>query len=108
MIDFDEPPLAPVEREARAIEIGYNKLDPRRSLANLERQLRANVKWLTKLRPSQLKRRGIHPQAGDSTVGEPINGWALHDWGQLKQILEIKRHALFPRIGNMRVFYELK
>ena len=32
---------------------------------------------------------------------------AFHDLGHLKQILDTKRYALFPRIGNMRAFYKL-
>ena len=28
--------------------------------------------------------------------------------GHYKQILEIKRYTLYPRIGNMRTFYELR
>ena len=36
-----------------------------------------------------------------------ITEWAFHDLGHLKQILEIKRYALYPRMGNMRAFYKL-
>ncbi len=33
--------------------------------------------------------------------------WAFHDLGHLKQILEVKRYALYPRIGNMKNYYKL-
>jgi hypothetical protein len=41
------------------------------------------------------------------SVEELVTEWALHDLGHIKQILEIKRYALYPRIGNMRAFYRL-
>ena len=108
MIEQENPTLPSFDQEARAIELKYNTIDPRRSLAGLERQRRANVKWLRKLRPAQLKRRGVHQGVGEITVEELITEWAFHDLGHLKQILEIKRYALYPRMGNMRAFYELK
>ena len=108
MIEQENPTLLPVDQEARAVELKYNAIDPRRSLARFERQRRANVKWLRKLRPAQLKRRGVHQQVGKITAEELITEWAFHDLGHLKQILEIKRYALYPRMGNMRAFYELK
>jgi hypothetical protein len=44
---------------------------------------------------------------GEITVGEMIHEWAFHDLGHLKQILEVKRYALWPRIGNLRAFYRM-
>ena len=38
---------------------------------------------------------------------ELVTEWAFHDLGHLKQILEIKRYALYPRMGNMQAFYQL-
>ena len=40
-------------------------------------------------------------------MGEVIHEWAFHDLGHLEQILEVKRYALWPRIGNMQAFYRL-
>ena len=108
MIEQENPALLPIDQEARAAQFKYNTIDPRRSLARLERQRRANVKWLRTLRPAQLKRRGVHQQVGKITAEELITEWAFHDLGHLKQILEIKRYALYPRMGNMRAFYELR
>jgi hypothetical protein len=108
MIEQENPTLLPVDHEARVAQFEYNAIDPRRSLARLERQRRANVKWLRKLRPAQLKRKGVHQQVGEITAEELITEWAFHDLGHLKQILEIKRYALYPRMGNMRAFYEVR
>jgi hypothetical protein len=55
-----------------------------------------------------LKRKGVHQEVGEIAAAEMITEWAFHDLGHLKQILEIKRYALYPRMGNMRAFYELK
>ena len=107
MIEQGNPTLLPIDQEARAEQFEYDKIDPRRSFSRLEHQRRANVKWLGTLRPAQLKRPGVHQQVGKITVEELITEWAFHDLGHLKQILEIKRYALYPRMGNMRAFYEL-
>ena len=85
----------------------YNRKNPLKSLASFARQRQANVKWLKKLRPAQLKRRGTHQKVGVISVEELVTEWAFHDLGHIKQILEIKRYALYPRIGNMRAFYKL-
>ena len=108
MIEQENPTLLPIDQEARAAELKYNTIDPRRSLARFEQQRRANLKWLQKLRPAQLKRKGVHQEVGEIAAEEMITEWAFHDLGHLKQILEIKRYALYPRMGNMRAFYELK
>ena len=108
MIDQDSPTLQSFDQEARAVAFKYDTIDPRQSLARLARQRRANVKWLQALRSAQLKRQGFHQTVGEISVEELVTEWAFHDLGHLKQILEIKRYSLYPRIGNMRAFYELK
>jgi hypothetical protein len=108
MIEQESPVLLPIDQEARAVELKYNSLDPRQSCKRFEQQRRANVKWLRTLRPAQLKRHGTHQQVGRITAEELITEWAFHDLGHLKQILEIKRYALYPHMGNMRKFYELR
>ncbi len=108
IVTQDMPRLAPFDQETRVVKMRYDRKNPRRSLAALKRQRQANLKWLRKLRPAQLKRKGVHEQVGEITAEEFLNEWAFHDLGHLKQILEIKRYALYPRIGNMRKFYQLQ
>ena len=98
---------SPFDQEARVVQMEYSKKDPLASLAHLTRQRHANVKWLRTLRPGQLRRRGVHESVGEITAGEMIHEWAFHDLGHLKQILEVKRYALWPRIGNLRAFYRM-
>ena len=107
MIGQNEPVLVPFDQEKRLVEMRYNRKDPRRTLASFTRQRQANLKWLRTLKPAQLKRKGIHQTVGEITAGEMIHEWAFHDLGHLKQILEVKRYSLWPRIGNMRAFYKL-
>ena len=38
---------------------------------------------------------------------EFVHEGAFHDLGHLRQILEVKRYALYPRIGNLRNYYKL-
>ena len=95
------------DQEARVAKMRYDRKDPRRTLDSLARQRRANVRWLRNLRPAQLKRTGTHAEAGKMRADEFVYEWAFHDLGHLRQILEIKRRALFPSIGNMRKYYHL-
>jgi len=107
MLEAQNPLLPSFDQEKRAVEMNYNRKKPAKSLASLARQREANVKWLRTLKPPQLKRRGTHQKVGEISVEQLVTEWAFHDLGHLKQILEIKRYALFPRIGNMRTFYTL-
>jgi len=107
MVERENPLLPSFDPEKRAEEMKYNRKNPLKSLASLARQRQANVKWLKRLKPAQLKRRGTHEKVGALTVEELATEWAFHDLGHIKQILEIKRYRLYPRIGNMRAFYTL-
>jgi len=107
MIEAENPLLPSFDQEERAQEMKYNCKHPLKSLASLTRQRQANLIWLNRLKPAQLKRRGTHEKVGNLSVEELVTEWAFHDLGHLKQILEIKRYRLYPRIGNMRGFYKL-
>jgi hypothetical protein len=107
ILEADNPVLQSIDQDARVAKMRYNRKDPAQTLASLARQRRANVRWLRKLRPAQLKRRGTHAEVGRMSAEEFVYEWAFHDLGHLRQILEIKRHTLFPRIGNMRKYYRL-
>jgi len=107
MIEMENPILISFDQEKRAGEMKYSRKNPRKSLASFARQRQANVRWLKKLRPAQLKRKGRHQKVGELSAEELVTEWAFHDLGHIKQILEIKRDALYPRIGNMRAFYKL-
>jgi len=107
MVRQEMPTLPAFDQEARVGEMGYTRKDPRRSLASFARKRQANLKWLRKLKPGDLKRKGRHQLVGEVSVENFLTEWAFHDLGHLKQILEIKRYTLYPRMGNMQAFYKL-
>ena len=106
IVTQESPVFDPFEQEKRVVEMHYDRIDPLKSLASLTRQRRANVKWLRKLRPAQLRRVGFHKSVGEVSALEFLYEWAFHDLGHVKQILEVKRYALFPEMGNTQKFYE--
>lgn len=106
IVTQERPVLEPFDQEKRAVQMHYDRTDPRKSLASLTRQRRANVKWLRKLRLAQLRREGVHKKVGEVSALEFLYEWAFHDLGHLKQILEVKRYALYPQMGNMQKFYQ--
>lgn len=108
MIAQETPQLPSFDQEARARNGHYERISAARSLESFVRKRRDNVKWLRKLRPADLRRKGIHERVGEITAGELIHEWAFHDLGHLKQIMEVKRYALWPHMGNMRAFYKLQ
>jgi len=108
MIEGNEPSLAPFDQEKRAVEQRYDRRNPQKSFESFVRQRRANLKWLRTLKPSELRRKGIHQTVGEVTAAEMIHEWAFHDLGHLKQIMEVKRYALWPHMGNMQKFYKLQ
>jgi hypothetical protein len=107
MVEQDNTVLHLFDQEKRAVELHYERQDYKKSLESFVRQRRANVRWLRTLKPAQLKRKGRHEVVGEITVGEMIHEWAFHDLGHLKQILEVKRYALWPHMGRMQEFYRL-
>ncbi len=107
MLQEKNPVLRRFDQEARVGVMHYARINPHKTLAAFTRKRRANLKWLRTLWPAQLRRKGIHEQVGEVSVEEFLNEWAFHDLGHLKQILEIKRYTLYPRMGNMRAFYRL-
>ena len=107
ILSADHPLLLSIDQEKRVTEKRYVRTDPSRTLGSWARKRRANLKWLKSLRPAELKRRGTHEKIGEMSAEEFIYEWAFHDLGHLKQILEVKRYALYPRIGNMRNYYKL-
>ncbi len=107
MVEQDEPLLLRFDQEKRAVDFQYERQDYRKSFESFIRQRRANVKWLRTLKPPQLKRKGRHEVVGNITASEMIYEWAFHDLGHIKQILEVKRYALWPQMGNMQAFYTL-
>lgn len=106
IVTEDRPTFEPFDQEKRAVELRYDRIDPRKSLASLASNRRANLRWLRKLRPADLRRVGIHPQIGEVSAQEFIHEWAFHDLGHLRQIIDVRRYPLFAKMGNTQKFYK--
>jgi hypothetical protein len=102
----DMPHFESFNQDQRAIDRRYDRIDPWDSLASLIRQRRANLRWLKKLRPAELRRKGVHEQVGEVSAGDFLYEWAFHDLGHLRQIMEVKRYWLYPYMGNTQKFYQ--
>jgi DinB superfamily len=105
IVTEERPVFEPFDQEKRAIELRYDRTDPRKSLASLASQRKANVRWLRKLRPAHLRRVGVHRQVGDVSALEFVHEWAFHDLGHLRQIIDVKRYPLFAKMGSTQKFY---
>jgi hypothetical protein len=35
-----------------------------------------------------------------------VHEWAFHDLGHIRQIMDVKRYALFAQMGNTQKFYQ--
>ncbi len=105
ILQNDVPTLIPFEQEQRAAELHYDRTDPHRTLTQFVRRRRANLQLFSRVKPQEWKRAGVHPEAGEIRLEEIVTEWAFHDLGHIRQIIEVKRYALFPRIGNMKKFY---
>jgi hypothetical protein len=106
IVTRDRPAFEPFEQEERAIAMRYDRIDPRKSLESLAGRRRANVKWLRTVRPAEWRRVGIHRQVGEVSALDFLHEWAFHDLGHLKQIIEVKRYALYAHMGNTQKFYQ--
>ena len=106
IVTVDRPSFEPFDQEKRAVELRYDRTDPRQSLESLAKQRRANVRWLQTLRPAQLRRFGIHAEIGEVSALNFLHEWAFHDLGHLRQIMDVKRYALYAQMGNTQKFYQ--
>ncbi len=106
--ESERPLLKSYDQDQRAQELRYAEKDARQVLENLRRQREANLAWLRTLDVGQLRRTGVHEKVGELSASDFLYEWAFHDLGHLRQILEIKRYFLYPRIGNLRKFYRLQ
>jgi DinB superfamily len=102
------PTLREFDQNRRASDMRYLDKQLGSVLESFTAQRKRNVAWIRTLEPAQLAYTGTHPKVGTLSASDLLHEWAFHDLGHLKQILEIKRYALYPHIGNMKQFYTLQ
>ena len=78
--------------------------DPR-ELGDEFKQLRdESLVMIRSLRPEQLQRGGVHPQAARLTVDEVLHEWVHHDGNHLRQAYANVQAHVWPQMGNTRKF----
>jgi len=80
IVTQSNPTLPPFDQEARAVTERYDRKNPQRSLTSWTRKRRENLRWLRRLRPIQLKRKGRHATVGEVSVEDFLHEWAFTTW----------------------------
>src|SRR6185369_12114514 len=69
----------------------YRDQDPEDSFDHFEEQRETNIEYLRSLPPGSGGRVANHLAAGEITLEQMLNEWALHDLGHIRQIAELVR-----------------
>jgi hypothetical protein len=86
----------------------YRGADPEDEFDHFEEQRETNVEFLRDLAPGAGARRAIHKEAGEITLAEMLNEWALHDLGHIRQIAELVRTRRYlAGAGPLGSYYKL-
>jgi hypothetical protein len=87
----------------------YRNADPEEDFGHFEDQREANVRLLRGLPPEAGSRRARHRTAGEITLSQMLNEWALHDLGHVRQIAELVRARKYRAgAGRLGEEYDLK
>jgi uncharacterized damage-inducible protein DinB len=98
ILETDEFAITGMDQDAWARNSRYDRIDPRRSLETFTAIRRANLDLLGRLSPRQLRRRGVHSQFGEMTIGRIFSLLAGHDINHTRQIERIlTRRGAAPR-----------
>lgn len=95
----DAHPLAPVDRvRFRTTLLGKSVAELLQLFAERrEQNLRQLEAW--KLGPSDLDRRGLHPQRGPVTLQQLVATWVVHDQTHIAQIVRTMAHQYAGEVG---------
>jgi hypothetical protein len=86
----------------------YRDADPEEEFAHFEEQRDTNLEYLRTLPAAAGSRVALHRQAGQITLAEQLNAWALHDLGHIRQIAELARARKYqPAAGPLGKEYTL-
>jgi hypothetical protein len=87
----------------------YRDADPEEEFAHFEEQRDTNLEYLRSLPAGAGRRVALHQQAGEITLSEMLNAWALHDLGHIRQVAELARARKYhPGAGPLGKEYVLK
>jgi hypothetical protein len=87
----------------------YRDADPEDAFDHFEEQRETNVEFLRELTEDDGARVALHREAGEITLAQMLNEWAMHDLGHIRQIAELvrARHYL-AGAGPLGKSYNLK
>jgi hypothetical protein len=106
ILEEDRPSIRPFDPSTRAQQNDYAAWPLDRLLDELERQREADREMLRGLDEAELRRSGVHEQAGEISVSDIAHYEACHDMTHLAQIVMMLRSHLAPKTGNMAVFLD--
>src|SRR5688572_16145481 len=81
----DRPPLTGYDQDAWADRLGYETTDVARALAEFAVLRDANMRLLSRAKPDDLRRVGIHSERGEETIAHLMKLYAGHDILHLNQ-----------------------
>ena len=59
------------------------------------------------LKPTDLLRRGLHPELGVVTLGQHLSTWVVHDLGHVRQIAQTMARQYRDAVGPWTEFFSL-
>jgi hypothetical protein len=87
----------------------YRDADPEEDFGHFEEQRETNVEFLRGLPAEAGNRVARHREAGEITLAQMLNEWALHDLGHIRQIAELVRARKYlAAAGPLGKSYQLK
>lgn len=87
----------------------YKNANLAEDLRRFEDQRQANLKLLRGLPAEAGDRKALHRAAGEITLSQMLNEWALHDLGHIRQIAELVRARKYlAGAGPLGEDYKLK
>ena len=104
ILERDEPPIPSADEAALLEASGLRRKPLAELLDELDRQRRDAVAWLRGLSDEQLRRVGIHSEAGRVSVADLIHHKAWHDLLHVEQVCRLLAAPLDERRGAMRMF----
>jgi DinB superfamily len=87
----------------------YRDSDPADAFDHFEEQREANIEFIRGLPGSDGSRVALHKEAGEITLAQMLNEWAMHDLGHIRQIAELVRARKYLEgAGPLGASYNLK
>jgi hypothetical protein len=96
---WDQPAVAAARRDCERIGMEV--------VAELRALRTESLALVSRLRPADLERVGIHPEVGELSVADLLGEWVHHDRNHVKQLLANTQARVWPQMGNAQRFTAL-